>query len=69
MEDTPRRVRELVYRTVMARTVEERFLMCAELYETSKELAKIGMPVGLSRLEQAEFVFKRIHGARPFEMT
>lgn len=69
MEDTPRHIRELVYRTVMARSEEERFLMCAEMFETSRELAKIGMPEGLSGVEQEEFVFKRIHGMSPMELV
>lgn len=49
----------------MARTEEERFLMCAEMVETSKELAKIGMPDGLSEIEQLAYIFHRIHGAHP----
>ena len=69
MEDTPRHIRKLVYETVMERTEEERFLMCAGMFETSKELAKIGMPDGLSELEQQAFVFRRIYGASPEEMV
>lgn len=53
----------------MARSEEERFLMCAEMYETSKELAKIGMPEGLSVLEEQAFVFRRLHGATPEELV
>lgn len=68
MEDTPRQIRDLVYQTVMARTEEERFLMCAEMFETSKELAKIGMPEGLSQVEQQAFVFKRLHGCSPMDL-
>ncbi len=68
MEDTPRHIRELVYRTIMARSEEERFLMCAGMYETSRKLAKIGMPDGLSELEQQAFIFQRIHGATPEEL-
>ena len=69
MEDTPRHVRELVYRTIMARSEEDRFLMCAEMYETSRELAKIGMPNGLSEREEQAFIFRRIHGASPEELV
>lgn len=68
MEDTPRHIRDLVYRTIMARSEEERFLMCAEMFETSKELAKIGMPKGLSEEEIQAFVFRKIHGASPEEL-
>ncbi len=53
----------------MARTEEERFLMCADMYETSRELAKIGMPKDLSEIERQAYIFKRIHGASPEELT
>lgn len=69
MEDTPRENRELVHDIVMSRSVEERFLMCAEMYETARELARIGMPRGLSAHEQEEYVFKRIHGMTAAEMA
>ena len=62
MEDTTPEIRELVYRTVMSRTEEERFLMCAEMFETAKEFAKIGMPEGLTKTERQTYIFKRLHG-------
>ena len=52
----------------MSKTVEERFLMCAEMYDEAKEFAKIGMPEGLSQTEQEVFVFRRIYGMSPIEM-
>ena len=69
MEDTTKESRRLVHDIVMSKTVEERFLMCAGLYEDAKELAKIGMPEGLSQLEQEAFIFKRLHGAGPAELV
>jgi hypothetical protein len=68
MEDTTLENRQLVQDIMMSKSVEERFLMCAEMYETSIELAKIGMPTGLSDLEQRAFIFKRIHGLTPLEL-
>jgi len=53
----------------MARTVEERFLMCAEMYEDAKELAKIGMPEGLSGEEREAFIFERLYGAKPEQLV
>ena len=53
----------------MSKTVEERFLMCAAMYEDAKELARIGMPEGLSDEEQEAFVFKKLHGASPMELV
>lgn len=69
MEDTSRENRKLVYDIVMSKTEEERFLMCAEMYEEAKMFARIGMPNGLSDAEQERFVFERIQGAHPTEFT
>ena len=67
MEDTTNESRQLVRDILMSKTVEERVLMCAELYEEAKEFAKIGMPEGLSTEEQGIFIFRRIHGVTPIE--
>lgn len=67
MEDTSLENRKLVYDIVMSRPVEERFLMCAQMYEDAKEFAKIGMPDILSPLEEERYIFKRIHGCYPEE--
>jgi hypothetical protein len=47
----------------MSKNVEERFLICAELYEEAKEFAKLGMPERLSLVDQKAYVFRRLHGA------
>jgi hypothetical protein len=67
MEDTTPEAREIVGEIVMSRSVEERLLMCAQMYEEAKEFARIGMPDGLSPEEQEAFIFKRIHGVSPIE--
>lgn len=69
MEDTTRENRRLVYDIVMSKTVEERFLMCAGMYEDAKALATIGMPQGLSETQREAFIFKRIHGAHLMEFV
>lgn len=69
MEDTTRAARELVDRIIDSKTVGERILMCAEMYEDAKQFARIGMPEGLSHKEQEEFIFTRIHGVTPSEMV
>jgi hypothetical protein len=53
----------------MSKTVEERFLMCAGMYEDAKEFARIGMPAGLSDEEEKAYVFKKLHGANPFDLV
>ena len=67
MEDTTQITRELVRDVVMSRSVEERFLMCAQMYEDAKEFARIGMPDGLSFEDQKAYIFRRIHGMSPIE--
>jgi hypothetical protein len=69
VEDTTQENRKLVYDIVMSKTAEERFLMCAELYEEAKEFAKIGMPEDLSPFEQEGYVFRRLHGAHPNDLV
>lgn len=61
MEDTASEIRELVYRIVMARTEEDRLLMCAEMFETAIEFAKVGMPEKLSGAEKQAYVLRRLH--------
>ena len=67
MEDTTYAAQQLVHDVVMSKTVEERFLMCAEMYEEAKEFARIGMSEGLTNEEQEVYIFQRIHGVTPIE--
>jgi hypothetical protein len=53
----------------MAKSVEERFLMCAAMYEDAKALAMIDMPAELSEEEQKAYIFRRLHGAEPEELV
>jgi len=69
MEDTTRENRELVRDIITSKSVEERFLMCAAMYEDAKELASIGMPAGLSGEGEQAHIFKRLHGADPAELA
>lgn len=67
MEDTTLEATRVVQNIVMSKSVEERLLICAQMYEEAKEFAKIGMPDGLSEIEQEAFIFTRIHGVSPLE--
>jgi hypothetical protein len=69
MDDTSSENRELVRDAVMSKSVEERFFMCAAMYEDAKALAMIGMPTGLSDEEQKAYIFRRLHGADPEEFV
>lgn len=68
MEDTSRQSRDLVREIVMSKTLEERFLMCAEMYEEAREFARLGMSELLSAEERELYVFERIHGASPMKL-
>ena len=68
MEDTTQIAKELVHDIVMSKSVEERFQICAQMYEDAKEFARIGMPEGLSHKEEQAFIFERIHGSKPEEL-
>ncbi len=65
MDDTKRENRRLVYEIVMSKTVEERFMMCAQMNEDAKAIARAALPRGLSQKEQEREIFKRIHGEYP----
>lgn len=65
MEDTTRENRRLVYEIVMSKTPGERFLMCAQMYEDAKAIARAALPPGLSPEDQEREIFKRIHGDYP----
>ena len=62
MEDTTSEIRAIVYNSVMARSEEERFIMCAEMFEMTKKFAEARLPVGLSDEERKRRVFKEIYG-------
>lgn len=69
MEDTTAQNRQLMHEILMSKTVEERFLICAEMYEDAKKLAQIGMLAGLSDEEQKAYVFKKLHGVYPLDLV
>jgi hypothetical protein len=65
VEDTPAEVRALVHRTVMKLSEEQRFLMCAEMFEMSKSFIAECLPDGLSADERKRAIFLKLYG---FEM-
>jgi hypothetical protein len=65
VEDTPAEIRALVHSTVMKLSEEERFLMCAEMFESSKNFIAECLPKGLSPEERKRAIFLKLYG---FEM-
>ena len=68
MDNTSRQNRALVREILMSKTLEDRFLMCAEMYDDAKEFAQIAIPEHLTSKERELYIFKRIHGAVPEEL-
>jgi len=68
MEDTTEENRRLVHEIVMANSVEERFLQCAQLFEAGKAFALMVMPEGLTDSEKREFIFTYVYGTTPGEL-
>jgi len=70
MEDTSTGNYALARETVMSKSVEERFLMCAQEYESTKSWTRwLVMSTGLPEEEQEACVFERLHGAYPEEFV
>lgn len=61
MEDTTFEVKQKFYEILMSRPEEERFLMCAEMYDSARVIALSNMPENLPENEQKQFIYKKIY--------
>ncbi len=61
MEDTTFEVKQEFYEILMSRPEEERFLMCAEMYDVARAIAFSTMPENLTEKEQKQFIYKKIY--------
>lgn len=62
MEDTPREIKQKFREILMSKTEEERILMCAEMFDSAREIAISTMPENLSEAAQKKFVYKKLYG-------
>ena len=47
---------------LMARSVAERFVMGAQIFESAREMVKASLPRDLSEAERRRQLFKRLYG-------
>ena len=62
MEDTTPEIKTVYRQMIMSRTEAERFIMCAEMFETARELAIAAMPKNLSEADQKRYIYQRLYG-------
>jgi len=62
MEDTSPEIKAIYRRIIMARSEEERFIMCAEMFESARTIALAAMPKNLSVADQKRFIYERTYG-------
>ena len=58
MEDTTAEVKQLFRRLIMSRSEEERFMMCAEMFDSAREIIRASMPKGLSEAEERRYIYE-----------
>lgn len=62
MEDTPREIKQKFREILLSKTEEERILMCAEMFDSAREIAISTMPDNLSEAEKKRFIYKKLSG-------
>ncbi len=61
MEDTTLEIKRKFYEILMSRTEEERFVMCAEMFESAKELIAAELPEKASESERKKIIYGKIY--------
>jgi hypothetical protein len=61
MTDTPSEIDRMVRDKIVARSGEERFIMGAQMFDSSREMVKAFLPKGLPETEQRRLLLKRIY--------
>lgn len=62
MDDTSPEVKEILHEMLMARSVEDRFMMGVEMFNMAREIIIATLPKDLSPLEFKRQLFARIYG-------
>lgn len=62
MEDTPREIRQKFREILLSKTEEERILMCAEMFDSAREIAVSTMPDDLSEAEKKRYIYRKVSG-------
>ncbi len=61
MEDTSPEIKSIFRGILMSRSEAERFLMCAEMFDTARCLALTSMPKDLSAADQKRYIYERTY--------
>lgn len=62
MDDTPLEIKDFVFRKLMERSGEERFLMGCRMFDAARDLVLASLPPDLSSAELKTRLFERIYG-------
>lgn len=62
MEDTSKEAKTTYRQMIMSLTEAERFIMCAEMFETAREIIISTMPQDLSEADQKRYIYQRLYG-------
>jgi hypothetical protein len=62
MTDTPPEIAAMVRERIMARSMEERFMMGIRSFDAMRDMVLASLPPGLSELELKRQLFQRIYG-------
>ena len=62
MIDTAPEIERIMRDKLMARSVAERFVMGAQIFESAREMVKASLPRDLSEAERRRQLFKRLYG-------
>lgn len=62
MEDTTPEIKQKFYEILMSRTEEERFVMCAEMFESAKEIIISQLPPELSENRRNQLICEKLYG-------
>lgn len=62
MEDTTPEVKKIFRELLMSRSEEERMIMCAEMFDSAREVIIASLPKDLSEKELKRQIFERTYG-------
>jgi hypothetical protein len=66
MNDTSPEIAAMVHAHLMAKTVEERFLMGIRMHEAARRMVMASFPPGISDEQRKKLLFERFNGCESF---
>ncbi len=65
MKDTSPEIEALVFKMMMERTPEERFLMGTDMFETARAFVLASLPPGATEWDKRRHLLRRFYGDEP----